>query len=362
MSRSGWTVVPTSSAARGIAWAAARGPTRGTRRPPDEVAVHVGRRAQDVEVRGGDVGRRAGLAGRMGFHGIVQPRRGSRAQWPSARRRSRTLMVSRREISGVAAMGLLIASAAAIQGAAPTVSSMSGLRAAVRDEVLLVGGGAAAAGVAIAAMALPRPRRRGRDEWRRWTPRRRGGGRALFVAFCALALVAVPIVRGLRGGASSATLSAPAISHASPPAGQRAVRPGSPPTPWLLTGAIVTLAVGGLVLALPRRHVTRAAPPRPPDGPVGPSTWGGWPADPRAAVLAAYERGESDLIASGHARHRDEGPREFCTRIASERDVDDVAARTLTALYEHARYSRHPISSTMRTAAIDAHGRLRRPC
>jgi hypothetical protein len=77
-------------------------------------------------------------------------------------------------------------------------------------------------------------------------------------------------------------------------------------------------------------------------------------ADPRKAVIAAYAQMERTLTAHGFARHRAETPFEYLDRILRGLHVRDSAARTLTDLFEYAKFSRHEIDGAMKDEAIGA--------
>jgi hypothetical protein len=83
------------------------------------------------------------------------------------------------------------------------------------------------------------------------------------------------------------------------------------------------------------------------------------PADPRAAVLAAYERMEAALAGVGLARRPSDAPREYLARLESGLGGGRVPAARLTALFERARFSPHPIGEEARTEAIGALDALR---
>ena len=76
--------------------------------------------------------------------------------------------------------------------------------------------------------------------------------------------------------------------------------------------------------------------------------------DPRMAVIAAYRRMESALADAGVARHESEAPREYRTRVLSSLGVSAEPIRSLTGLYERARFSPHPVAPPLRDAALQA--------
>jgi Domain of unknown function (DUF4129) len=83
------------------------------------------------------------------------------------------------------------------------------------------------------------------------------------------------------------------------------------------------------------------------------------PADPRAAVLAAYARMEAALARVGLARRASEAPREYLTRFEAGLGGGRGPAERLTALFERARFSAHAIDEGARAEALDALTALR---
>jgi Domain of unknown function (DUF4129) len=78
------------------------------------------------------------------------------------------------------------------------------------------------------------------------------------------------------------------------------------------------------------------------------------PADPRAAVIEAYVRMEHVLAERQLGRLTPEAPREYLRRVLREQHVPEESLATLTALFEEARFSRHPIpESAPRRAASE---------
>jgi uncharacterized protein DUF4129 len=76
--------------------------------------------------------------------------------------------------------------------------------------------------------------------------------------------------------------------------------------------------------------------------------------DARRAVIAAYALMERTLARHGLARHRSEAPLEYLATILRGLRVRESAVRTLTGLFEYAKFSRHEISPAMKEDAIDA--------
>jgi hypothetical protein len=77
------------------------------------------------------------------------------------------------------------------------------------------------------------------------------------------------------------------------------------------------------------------------------------PADPRAAVIDAYARMEQVLADRELGRWTPEAPREYLRRVLGRHGMPEDALTRLTALFEEARFSRHPIpDSAPRRAAV----------
>ena len=78
------------------------------------------------------------------------------------------------------------------------------------------------------------------------------------------------------------------------------------------------------------------------------------PADPRAAVIEAYARLEHVLAERERGRRTAVAPREYLRRVMREHGMPEGSLTTLTALFEEARFSRHPIpESAQRRAASE---------
>jgi hypothetical protein len=67
------------------------------------------------------------------------------------------------------------------------------------------------------------------------------------------------------------------------------------------------------------------------------------PADPRAAVIEAYARMERVLAERELTRRLPEAPREYLGRVLRAQGMPERPLTTLTALFEEARFSLHPI-------------------
>jgi hypothetical protein len=76
--------------------------------------------------------------------------------------------------------------------------------------------------------------------------------------------------------------------------------------------------------------------------------------DARRAVIAAYANMERILASHGFARGRPELPYEYLARVLQLLQVRESAVRSLTELFEYAKFSRHEIDPTMKERAIEA--------
>lgn len=83
-------------------------------------------------------------------------------------------------------------------------------------------------------------------------------------------------------------------------------------------------------------------------------------ADPRRAVIAAYGAMQRALSERGVARSPAEAPREYLQRVLTIDHASEREARTLTGLFEEARYSTHAIPEHLRAVALSALRSLQR--
>jgi hypothetical protein len=83
------------------------------------------------------------------------------------------------------------------------------------------------------------------------------------------------------------------------------------------------------------------------------------PEDPRAAVIAAYARMERVLAERELGRLAPEAPREYLARLLGEQGMPERSLATLTALFEEARFSRHPIPRSAPRRALSELERAR---
>jgi len=78
------------------------------------------------------------------------------------------------------------------------------------------------------------------------------------------------------------------------------------------------------------------------------------PADPRTAVVEAYERLERGLAEHRLGRRSPEAPREYLARVLSERRMPAQPFATLTTLFEEARFGQHAIPESAPRRALAA--------
>jgi hypothetical protein len=76
--------------------------------------------------------------------------------------------------------------------------------------------------------------------------------------------------------------------------------------------------------------------------------------DARKAVIASYASMERTLASHDFARIPAEAPLEYLSRILGTLEVRPDAVRSLTNLFEYAKFSRHDIDGQMKEAAIEA--------
>ncbi|MGI8506049.1 MAG: DUF4129 domain-containing protein [Solirubrobacteraceae bacterium] len=238
--------------------------------------------------------------------------------------------------------------------------------------VLLVGAGVVALG-GLAIVMWPARRRRGDDEpepvaerlqvhwiWKLLAILLTFALGAALVAAAVLGAKAVHRAPQLGVGGGGGLARPPAAPGAPRGAESGFVVPSW--LPWTVL-AIVVLAIGvgiGLLLrwlrpavdGAPETTATRAAV-QSAIAALGAAT------DPRAAVIAAYAAMERTLAAEGVARSPAEAPREYLQRVLVASSATEWEARTLTGLFEEARFSAHPIPERVRELALSALDSLR---
>jgi hypothetical protein len=177
-------------------------------------------------------------------------------------------------------------------------------------------------------------------------------------------LVAVILVAGRGGGRQTQTI-APIGTAPQRPTQPEASPPGhaaSPALHWWFWVALAVAAVAVLAVVLARRRIRRATP----DGARGADPGDLRAAieesldelerepDPRRAVIRAYLGMERALAGQGLGRRPFEAPREYLARAFGAIRVSPTPGERLTALFQRARFSEHPIDRGMKREAITA--------
>jgi len=133
--------------------------------------------------------------------------------------------------------------------------------------------------------------------------------------------------------------------------------------PWTVLGIVAVAVIAGLVVLWLRRPRPAAEAPEPMatraavDAAIGALDT---EADPRRAVIAAYGAMQRTLGEHGMVRSSTEAPREYLQRVLLASHAGEREARTLTLLFEEARYSTHPIPERLRETALASLRSLRR--
>jgi hypothetical protein len=82
--------------------------------------------------------------------------------------------------------------------------------------------------------------------------------------------------------------------------------------------------------------------------------------DPRAAVIACYSRMQKAVTVAGVNRRESDTPFELLERLALDERIPQDVARSLTELFETAKFSLRPVDENMRTHALNCLGQVRR--
>ena len=197
-------------------------------------------------------------------------------------------------------------------------------------------------------------------------PRKRLTLAALVQTF-ALLLVLALIIRLHHPSNRSTAASAAAHSRAAGHHVHLRIRGSSALSEWVLLGGISALIVVDMViLAVAFAPIRRRASPT-----GAPETEAALSAvqaslaalkeerDPRRAVIAAYRQMELALSAAGVPRGDSESPREYLDRTIGSLSLHGAPVRTLTELFERARFSLRRIDFPQRDEALAALTALR---
>ena len=133
--------------------------------------------------------------------------------------------------------------------------------------------------------------------------------------------------------------------------------------PWTLLAIVaVAIVVAAVVLWLRRERLTSEAEEAGSARAAVAAAIGALDdeADSRRAVIAAYGAMQRALGERGVVRSPSEAPREYLERALVAIRATEWEARTLTGLFEEARYSAHPIPERLREAALSALRSLQR--
>jgi hypothetical protein len=126
--------------------------------------------------------------------------------------------------------------------------------------------------------------------------------------------------------------------------------------PWTALGIIAFAVAGGLLVLWLRRAQSELDSSDVAARAAVEAAIGALDADrdPRRAVIAAYGAMQRTLGDHGVARSPAEAPREYLRRVLLASRATEREARTLTGLFEEARYSTHPIPERVREVALSA--------
>lgn len=264
-------------------------------------------------------------------------------------------------LTGLTAMVAMVARAPLSRSTPVNGSSAEGPVAAL--SVLIVGAGIVALAPVLAA-AWP-ARRRKREDEREVEPLRAHWIWKLVAIVVPLVLGATLIAAALLG--TKTVRENPRIVSG-PVSGRTPGAPAAPghtgrdfavPSwlPWTVLAIILVGITAAVLLFLRRRRASpsvqsdagaaRAAV----DAAIGVLDTA---TDPRSAVIAAYAAMVRTLEAHGVARSPSEAPREYLQRVLAAICAAGQETRTLTELFEEARFSTHPVSERVRELALSA--------
>ena len=184
---------------------------------------------------------------------------------------------------------------------------------------------------------------------------------ALGAALVAAALIGTRAVHNTPGFRGGTLAGAPRSARGSTHTGGGFAVPAW--LPWTLLAIVGIALAAGIVLLWLRRERSVSEPPgaSAPHAAVQAAIDAlGAEADPRRAVIAAYGAMQRTLGERGVVRSPAEAPREYLQRALVASRSTEREARTLTGLFEEARYSTHPIPERFREMALSALRSLQR--
>lgn len=126
---------------------------------------------------------------------------------------------------------------------------------------------------------------------------------------------------------------------------------------WVSWGILGTVMAGVLVFvagARPRRGDERTLPSAVDSAVTAALADLESIADPRLAIIAAYQRMEQCLAEAGFPRAAPEAPREYLGRVASALQIDPKPLGVLTTSFEAAKFSLRQLDAAARERAITA--------
>jgi hypothetical protein len=235
--------------------------------------------------------------------------------------------------------------------------------------MLLLGFGVVALGGLIVVI-WPGRRRRSDQEPVSEPPRLHWAGKlaAVLFTFALGAALIAAVVLGL--GRAGHTEQLGRTAPAPPLPGLSAAAKGSAQSfeipswlPWVILAIVLTAGIA-MAAWLLRRRLRPIRDERADESATGAAVQAaigalGSVEDPRRAVIAAYAAMERTLAGNGVARSPAEAPREYLRRILVASSATEHEAKTLTGLFEEARFSLHPISEHVRELALSELGSLR---
>ena len=190
--------------------------------------------------------------------------------------------------------------------------------------------------------------------------RRRGPG-ALFRALAIVSATLLAFALMAQNGSLDRLISPGGTQAGRGRAQNRAVdHPATTTVHWWIVAGFVLLAAAAAVIFLLRRKrgKRRDEVESPPDALVDALDRSlddlEGERDPRRAVIRAYARMERALAFHGLPRRPHETSLEYLARLLTSLRVSRTSVKRLTALFERAKFSHHPVDPAMKAEAIEA--------